>query len=488
MLCVLTTAFNIYNYDTPIFTIKDGKGQILNGDFNLIHVINLTNYEEVLAKIIPTIQINTKSHLGSQLIHQTEQINKLIIELKGNAPRNRRSINWIGTAWKWIAGSPDATDWDEILKSQNKLIKNNNKQYKVNNALMATANKILNEYNKIIGRLDENSAKEFQQATFNRLGIIKEEIKEIVRAIQLAKGGIINTNLLDKEEIGRLLAEIETLPYGNEIEAIEYAEPIILVKNSIILYTISIPKTSGQNYNHVHIRSTIKNNRQIYLEYNQLLVNQNELFGIKNECKSINNITLCKSNQVSQIDEKHCISQIIRGTNASCDYKFSNNEIIEPINENTIFLGNFKGEIGSQNSSTHADGNLLIEYYNETIEIKGINFTNRVLQSSQILPPILQANITEGKIKIDVDYLHNLHLNNIEKLHKLIRNHKVTVTTGALIVIIIIIFISTAFIWKYRKNKNPETETKQEAAPIFLNIPSAGRGFFKGEELNNHTT
>lgn len=70
MLCVLTTAFNIYNYDTPMFTIKDGKG-----DFNLIHVINLTNYEEVLAKIIPTIQINTKSHLGPQLIHQIEQIN-----------------------------------------------------------------------------------------------------------------------------------------------------------------------------------------------------------------------------------------------------------------------------------------------------------------------------------------------------------------------------------------------------------------------------
>ncbi|KAI8117681.1 hypothetical protein CVS40_10492 [Lucilia cuprina] len=52
--------------------------------------------------------------------------------------RHKRSIDWVSSAWKWIAGNPDATDWNTILESHQKLIENNEQQYVVNKDLFST--------------------------------------------------------------------------------------------------------------------------------------------------------------------------------------------------------------------------------------------------------------------------------------------------------------------------------------------------------------
>ncbi|XP_037818405.1 uncharacterized protein LOC119608168 [Lucilia sericata] len=73
--------------------------------------------------------------------------------------------------------------------------------------------------------------------------VIKEEVNEVMRAAQMAKGGIVNSNVLDREEIHRIIDEIATLPYSNELEAIEYADPRVCTNGSMILYVLSLPKT-----------------------------------------------------------------------------------------------------------------------------------------------------------------------------------------------------------------------------------------------------
>lgn len=440
----LTSSLTIYKYTTPIVTLKQGNGRIINGNFKLIHVINLTDYEEIINRIRTSLDnINPESSIRIQLIHQMNQTRQLISELKGQKSRSRRSINWIGSAWKWIAGSPDATDWDQIIKSQNHIIDNNNQQYKINNALMTTARQILNEYNKIVDHLHEDSDEKIQQILFNRLTIIKEEIKEIIRAAQLAKGKIINTNLLDKEEVSRLVAEIETLPYSNDIEAIEYAEPMMLAKESTILYVISIPKTSKQEYNHVVVRSTVESNKQIYLEYNELLVNQDEIFGIIRQCKLFRENILCEINSLEELKPDHCINQLIRGLDAQCNYQFNKNQIIDTLNDNTIFLSNFKGDIFYNNTDKHLEGSFLIQYDNETIKINNTTFTSRDIRKSQVLPTVLQPNITDRGVKIDPGYLHNLHLNNVDQLQKLFTKHKEAafIDFGIISIIFIVILI-----------------------------------------------
>lgn len=472
----LTNSFTIYECNTPIITVKQGAGRIINGNFKLVHVINLTDYEDLIDRIATSLNsIDPASNLRPQLIHQTKQIKQLLSELKAQKSRSRRSVDWIGSAWKWIAGSPDATDWDQIIKSQNQIIDNNNQQYKINNELMNTAHEILKEYNKIVDLLHDDSEEKTHQILFNRLTLIKEEIKEIIRAAQLAKAKIINTNLLDKEEIGRLVAEIETLPYSNDIEAIEYAEPQMIAKESIILYVISIPKTSKQDYNHIAVRSTIRNDKQIHLEYNELLVNQNEIFGITRKCKPFRDTTLCEKNCLKEINNDHCINQLIRGLNAGCDYQFNKNQVIETLNDNTIFLSNFNGTIFYNNTNKYLEGSFLIQYSNETIRIKNTTFISREIKKTQVLPAVLQTNITERSMKIDTGYLHNLHLNNVNQLQKLFTKHQKAAFIDLGIIFIIFIII---FVFSYKKMKNRRQKWISSKQPTI-----AGEIIFKQPDI-----
>lgn len=451
-------------------SIKQGNGNILSGNFKIIHQIELRAYTEILANIKTELKGIDSNIMKSQLTYQIDEIEKLLGELRGQPSRAKRSINWIGSAWKWVAGSPDATDWDEILKSQDRIIENNNVQYKINTALTDKIQKILNQHNEILLHLDDNANESFQQLMFNRLQIVKEEVKEIVRAAQLAKGEIINSNLLDKEEIARLLTEIETLPYSSEIEAIEYAKPTMIIKNTTILYVITIPKTSKEEFHHIKIRSTIKNNKQVHLEHNEILINQHSIYGITDKCQIRRETTICDLNQLQELKDNHCINQLLKGLNAECEFTFNEKELIEPVTDDTIFLSNFHGAVTYNNSDKHLEGNYLIQYQNESIEIKGWIFTNKETRTSQILPPVLQTNIAEQGIKLNLEYLHDLHVNNIGKLRRLTTYHQINNITDTMVIFTIVIVIIVLVI-RARKHKgiavfrNNEV-TNQHAEPL----------------------
>lgn len=457
-LWAVTTSISIYEYNTPIVSVKQGNGNIISGTFKIIHKIDLTGYENILNTIESEVQhIDSSSTLRPQLRYQIKEMNKLLEELKGRPSKAKRSIDWIGSAWKWIAGSPDATDWNEILKSQNRIIENNNEQYKINTAVTQKIQQMISQHNEILLQLENGTNEVIQQTMFNRLLLIKEDIKEIVRAIQLAKAGIINSNLLDQAEINRLITEIETLPYTNSIEAIEYAEPAMLINNSTILYIISMPKTSKEEFHHIQIRSTIRDNKQVYLEYDDILINQNKIYGITKKCHEIREVIICEPNHLQEIKENHCISQLMKGLNAGCEFSFNENEIIEPLNENTIFLSNFDGILAYNKSDKHLKGSYLIQYQNETVEIKDWVFTNKEIKTHQILPPVLQTNITEQKIKLNLEYLHNLHTQNIGHLQKMAINQQTSYITSNIIdmgiITTIIIILTLTLIRRLRRRR-----------------------------------
>lgn len=460
---------SIFEYSNPIIFTRQGNGLIINGHFKIVHVLDLTNYETMLRKIMPIIQqINDTSILKPQLKHQMDRTIDLLQQLKGENPRAKRSINWIGSAWKWIAGTPDATDWDSVLSSQNNIVTNNNQQYKINKEIMSVTNQIIKNYNKILDQINDKPNDMYEQMIFNKLSIIKEAISEIILATQLARKGITNTNLLNRVEINRIIQEVESLPYTNEVEAIEYAEPMVISKGSIILYVLSFPKTNKEEYNRISIRSTVRNNKQIYLEFKEILIDQEHIFGIK-EHSNIINTTLYKNSQLQQLPKDHCISQLIRDQTAKCDFRFNENQIIEELSEDTIFLTNFQGQIISSNFSRHLNGSFIIQYFNETIFINNQTFTNTGIKTTQVLPPLLQPNTIEKNIKIELEYLHHLHLNNTNKLKMLHSSSKTSIIMDISIISIIILIIALLLL-KYR-NKSKQLIVIQKAEKRQENLP-----------------
>lgn len=456
---------------SPIVSIKQGNGRIIEGSIKLVHVTNTTNYEQALNNTAALVQkINRKSILKPQLEHLIKRIQLLINRLKGTSSRNKRSINWLGSAWKWIAGTPDATDWDSIVKSQNDIISSNNQQYRINRKLMESTSEIIQQHNKIVEQIHSNNDDKYEQVLFNKLNLLRNEISEIVLAEHLAKAGIVNSNLLDKDEVNRLLSQIETLPYENIIQALVYAEPIMVTKGDTLLYIISLPKTSSTVYDHILVRPTTKNKKRVHLQFKELLVNQAEHLGIKTMCNKIGNTTICREDQVEKLPKTHCISTLMRGLHAVCDYEYNKQEVIEEINNDTVFLDNFSGEVFQDNSSKHLRGTFMIQYSNETIKIKGKIYISREIKSFQVLPTILQPIPAQKNIKLDVDYLHDLHLNNTLKLQHLQTKHGISLTVDISIISALLI-ISLLLVHKFRKEKS-KLRVIQPTAVSFAATPS----------------
>lgn len=456
---------------SPIVSIKQGNGRVIEGSIKLVHITNTTNYEQALNNTAALVQkINGKSILKPQLEHLIKRIRLLINRLKGTSSRNKRSINWLGSAWKWIAGTPDATDWDSIVKSQNDIISSNNQQYRINRKLMESTSEIIQQHNKIVEQIHSNNDDKYEQVLFNKLNLLRNEISEIVLAEHLAKAGIVNSNLLDKDEVNRLLSQIETLPYENIIQALVYAEPIMVTKGDTLLYIISLPKTSSIVYDHILVRPTTKNQKRVHLQFKELLVNQAEHLGIKTMCNKIGNTTICREDQVEKLPKTHCISTLMKGLHAVCDYEYNKQEVIEEINNDTVFLDNFSGEVFQSNSSKHLRGTFMIQYSNETIKINEKIYISKEIKSFQVLPNILQPIPAQKNIKLDVDYLHDLHLNNTLKLQHLQTKHGISLTIDISIISVLLI-ISLLLVYKFRKEKS-KLRVIQPTAVSFAATPS----------------
>ncbi|XP_046810940.1 uncharacterized protein LOC124420803 [Lucilia cuprina] len=344
-LVAFASGIQIYQYRTPLVSLKQGNGWIIDGHFKLIHVIDLQKYIEMTADISSTVQKHIPPSRNKEFIlHHMLQIQERLSELTNEKRRTCKSIDWIGSAWKWVAGNPDATDWNTILKSQESIIANNNEQYKINKELHQTMNQAVEKINELIVRLNNiTSGKDLafvEQSTINEIIILKDEINEIVRACQMAKSGIINTNLLDQAEINRIIDELETLPYSNAIEAVEHGMPSVYTNGSLLLYILSIPKLGENVYNLLLTRATINEGRQIDLQFNKILINAAEIYGIIDNCLSINNSTVCKGSSVTRLKEDDCLNRILRGGAAKCRYRLTLEEIFEVLDEDVT---NFKG-------------------------------------------------------------------------------------------------------------------------------------------------
>ncbi|KAI8120096.1 hypothetical protein CVS40_8606 [Lucilia cuprina] len=181
----------------------------------------------------------------------------------------------------------------------------------------------------------------------NKILVLKEQISEIVRASQMAKTSIVNTNLLDQLEIEKIISE-ESLPYQNLIEAAEYAKPSMYTNGTILLYVISVPKVTSQKYRVILARATSLKGKQVNLRYHNLMVNEDETYGIIGYCFRIRNTTICETNKLRKLPEDGCDARLLKGGNADCHFITNMEEIVELLNDNTIFVTNFNRTIRNE--------------------------------------------------------------------------------------------------------------------------------------------
>ena len=78
----------MYQYETSLISLKVGKGRIIDGNFKLMHIINLEEYGEVTTNISNLAQEHiplsrNKGFILHQLSQMQERLNELINVKKG---------------------------------------------------------------------------------------------------------------------------------------------------------------------------------------------------------------------------------------------------------------------------------------------------------------------------------------------------------------------------------------------------------------------
>lgn len=274
------TDVKILDYNkAQLVTIDNGQAKIQDGTFRLIHLIDLGKYERFLTETYNEIanQIPNDHFLYPILKHETTQTFEILNTLKpSNVNKMKRSIDILGTAWKYLAGSPDHEDLNIITNNLNNLNENNNNQIVINQLFEKRINNITNIVNKMLNtiRKDDNVLTEILINLQNRVRLIKEELINIRYAVQWAKHNIINSVMLSKEEIELSISKLreDEVPFKSAEEALELSKVNVFSQDMKILYMVKIPLTLKETFRRIIIRPVKRiNNIVIKTEYNELL-------------------------------------------------------------------------------------------------------------------------------------------------------------------------------------------------------------------------
>lgn len=145
--------------NNPLILIKERECKIQTGIVKLIHPINLTTIENTIEAItsISYQKLTSTNPLTNLVKFKVQQLYATFYGLK---PKKHRSKRWdiIGTAFKFIAGTPDAHDLRLINFTMNELIDQNNEQFKTNMQLNERIAQLTNTINGIVENTHANKA------------------------------------------------------------------------------------------------------------------------------------------------------------------------------------------------------------------------------------------------------------------------------------------------------------------------------------------
>lgn len=479
----------IHDYTSMhLIPIHDGYVKIQEGSLKFVHLIDILQYDQYVIGIEKFIddkipRQNSLYPMLRQEVARTRDMLDAIIPI-----RKRRSIDVIGKAWKYIAGSPDHDDLEMINEALANLISNNNDQVIVNrrfnerlNNLTILADTFTNYIKK-----DNFLITDIILNIKTRIQLLRDEIVNIKYALQWAQKNIINTVLLDKKELNMAInkLKVENFPFDTPEEALEFSDVNVLYNSTTIMYVVKMPLVSEIVFESLLLKPVKKDNVILSIKYDKILRNKDKYFYSKNICKSNNEIKICYGQSLVDLKYEKCIPNLLKGLNSSCT--FSNNDhipTIEEIRPGMILLNDFHSKVNTSSGEFPLNGTFLIKFRNESIAINEKVFRSIELPSLEAIPAVAQLPpIEQEKLNLlTIESLHALHINNTHAIKSLQIGEMINTSSSAtLLSLVIVLFIMAAYFRKRKVNVilgNGEIINKPEIS-VRNTIPSLGSAPF----------
>lgn len=462
-----------------MITIQNGIARRQNGTFKVIHSINLDQYRLITQQIESIINdnITDKHPLRPFLRQQIVGINRLLYRLTPN--RVRKSLDFIGSAWKWIAGNPDSHDFQILDQKINNILENNNRQLIINELISNRVAEISNITNEIVKVRREGWNDDIANRMERKLIVIEKELENIEFAIQWAKANIVNSFILSKTEVDNIneILQNYNIPVYNIDELLSFGTVKIVTNSKEILYILTIPITQTDTCK-TYLAKPVKYGNVIdKIEYNHLLECNHDLFAMKNQCKKYYDLTICNKETLIELRDNYCIENLFKNRVGNCT-QINNEHVptVEEIGPDLILLNQYQGTISVNEEKLILNGTYLIKYFNNTIGIDGREYYSKEISGNKPLPAFLQPKTFDDKIEevISLELLKQLHVKNIKRLEVLENRNTVTMGTAGFVILILIAMTALLLYRKYQRHSNTDNNKPDEiSTEIKMESPEA---------------
>lgn len=363
----------------PVLLLKHRECRIQTGTIKIIHPINLTEIETNVL-LFSKVARETDSHLPmTQLIlRKSRTLVNNFYQLKPIKSRRAKRWDALGSAWKWLAGNPDADDLRLINTTMNELINGNNRQFQVNNVINNRIKEITTTINEIIEGQSMTNKIILEEIDALTLILYIDTINDILEEIQdtiiRARISLASSKLLTLKEVFHLDSLLQNQGFELEFpeEALNYALPKIVVKNDLLLYILEIPEIDKRSSEIIEIIPLIVNNKVI-INIPKYIVRSN-----KQVFTTIRPEKFVQRYPDIQPLRDNCTYAIIMGIMSHCNAQQTTETQISLISENKLLVNNankinLTSNCGPDNRML--TGNTLITFYNCSIEIANETFT-----------------------------------------------------------------------------------------------------------------
>jgi len=185
---------------------------------------------------------------------------------------------------------------------------------------------------------------------------------------------------------------------------------------------------------------TITEGKQVVLEYNRMAVDPQETYAVLGNCLSIGNTTVCQEKNLRKLDEASCIPRLLKGGHALCDHLRNDQEIVELVDDGTLFLTNFNGTVVADSGKRHLLGSFVIQYDNETVHIGNMSYSSYSATHVMAMPAVL-SKVTATGYQLSLKYVHDFSLQNLTKLSAVSNNFLFSILTEAAMILVVALLL-----------------------------------------------
>lgn len=417
----------------------------------IAHYTNLTVYENAASDTSKFIHLISDGQMRQLLTDDIHTITRLIDSILVHH-RQARSINILGTALKFIAGTPDFDDFEELKFNQQTLQKNNDRQVTINREMEIQIGKLTQAINNIQNSVKQNDDKGvylFELLNSRNKAVIAE-LDTLSMSIVLGKLGLVNPRILNSQEIEKIFKD-EKLQYVSINQVISNSKFRIRQNEKAVEILIKYPIVS-EICNKIRIFPVIHDNKILLLEGNVTAKCNNKYKIVK--CNTETEHAFCRET----FQHYPCLEGLLNNNTAVCKYSSSHHiSHITEVDDGVLIINNdFMRVKEPGKPPIFVNGTYLLTF-STSVELNETTFTNKkgaVFVSPEI-PSTHKINISGHAQILSLPFLHELHLRNLEVVGSL-KRHVKSHSYGFFIVITLIVFAWLSYL-AYRKRKEKKT-------------------------------